>query len=744
MPTLEEIKNDPEFYKLAPQVKRRILEEVDPEFKDLPDSTKTKVVQSLQPQGQPIRPEDFAGPSQATPFQPGMTVTEAEGMRAGGLITEDVLRAAAPSAGGMAGGAIGAAGGQAFPVVGTAPGAVWGAAKGGGLGRLAVEAYDQLTGHPDASKSIDEALVRLGETSTTEAVAEAVGLGIAFGASKTIKPLFGKVSAKTKEMIKRMKKKDPSLFLTAGEATEGSLTKMFEEAFTVVGSKEKRARKIATWADDIIEANGDNPVVLGELLYDAVKGNKTAWKEVARNEYESFITDIERMNIIQKVQKKIVPGQAPDESPFRAKYVHEMKPEVVEVLFQRKKDIPLTGQADMTVYSMHRNKGKTTQEAYKLASDAGKKTRKIMEEGGVLERAEVFKAKIDTSGVKNIAEEVKKLADELGGSMGEEADQLIKRVLAFEGNEVSFRAAQAFRSELLEKRDQLIPLFGKKGKAVKLMSEMIKEIDGKIKNKLQIVDKYMLDEHGIEYHAVRDWRRMNANYKANSFIFNKEIITKILLKGDPTNKGYSPEMIRQLLVRKDASTNVGLLKKTIFSEVGSNITKAQANEAWSTFQAQVLNHVVKKSTTEKGLLMGQKIHANMYGSRGLGNEVIQKVFTKEQQGNVKNMYDLLAQIQNKAPGAGDIGFKIAIMSGLPLGYSLSTEDTDAGTAIALAMTPWVFSRLALRSKLGSATTRHLLGAAQSKTLHRGMAHAASFGREVFKMIDDDKERQGRK
>lgn len=705
--------NNPDFWALPVEERKKVMEEMYPDFAGMPEEEKNKALSEItdikvgqlmqERQAQmPITEADFAGPVSPTVApQTGRTAAEMAGaptMAPGeyGLAVGDVVAEAAPYVGGAAGGALGAP-------VGGLPGSMAGASLGGMTGEAYRQWWKSIRGDEEAPTDLWEIQERMGRAGLEQAAYDLAGGAVAKVASKTASPIIEKT---TRELAKRLKKiKGPHF--TVGEATESRLIQAIEETTSVVGaetSKVKRADVLKKYAEEIAEAQGDNPIMAGTLLLDTVKGNKSAWMKIANDEYDEI-------------------GR-------------------------------LVG--------------------------------------------EKFQIKVDTTPLKRAVDDMREPMEQLGGDLGEGLEELIRRVDKY-APEINFEYAKILRTKLLSQRRALEPVVGKKAPIMNTLRKLEKALDNQMETELALASmerieyaqgmakagketfpnstaaeiaelrkgyKRIIESHSGDKALHKRWRRVSNNYKENAEIFDAELIQKLVRKGDP-EFGGSPELVVGIIADKSRTTNVRRLKNALLKpkvgvrpiEAGKPVTHLakkeavvtkEAQETWEVFQASVLDSILKKSKNADEVLIGSRMRRNMYtGTNALGKDFIEEVFKKDLYGNptgklkqLELVMDGLEKIQTKRLGQNiGIGLRLVTYGG-PAGYAIYQDPTDPRN-IAIAMSPWMASRVMLRSRPGAAVvkggvnfTQELLRIGKSKDVNAGLVRLGKLMYDVAKEEDE--------
>ena len=360
---------------------------------------------------------------------------------------------------------------------------------------------------------------------------------------------------------------------------------------------------------------------------------------------------------------------------------------------------------------------KTRQVLEEVPSAAG-----LLQPGGrqatrtVARTAREYELQIPTKPMKDFAEPLREIAEEINTTLGENAgDALLADVLAF-SDTISFPAAREFRSRLIATSDTFT-LINKRAPALGKIKQLTGILDETIATRLEATDAG----------AYELWRTAGSLYKQAEKTFNNKLVRSLILKGDPELGGAlaDPTTMVEQLIRPRTPTRTKRLRQTITgvgTQLGEGMSKEEAQQAqarnlgiWAKVRGWFVRSLLEKATNKStGTLDARAFNGVLYGPQGYGEPTIQAVLGRKGAERLKEFSNLLNTIQER-PAGGTGKMLIQLTQGGAVIQLLSTvfyrglEASLTAPGIIL-LTPWALSKW-------------FMSASASRTINRAIQEA---------------------
>lgn len=325
---------------------------------------------------------------------------------------------------------------------------------------------------------------------------------------------------------------------------------------------------------------------------------------------------------------------------------------------------------------------------------------------------------VDTADIKKMVKPLERVARDLQG-IGSDVggDALIKQIGSLPAK-IDFKTAQALRSRLIAMGD-VFSVENKKAPALGVINEAASRMHSAIESGLGRFDP-----------DARDlWLYANEVYKGANDQFNNEMI-RHLVKVGSRQKGGMPSKVF------DAAFSTGDV--SAFNRVKNAVDP----QTFKMMQAQATEYLFNKSMQD-GAIVGSKLDDTLFGPKGVGKEMMDSLYTAEQQKWMKRFVQLAKETQKES--VTDIGrMLIQLKSG---GAAMDVIGSAAtfgvgmkGTAGTIIFGPALLGQIFTRPEIAKLFVQGMTtkATAQDAGVYAGRIMQALFPRERTASRDDVK------
>ena len=539
--------------------------------------------------------------------------------------------------GGIAGGIRGAQMGLPYGPAGVIAGGATGAFFGGATGEGLQQAYLSITDNPLAAQNWEETAQKMLESGAEEAMYDAFG-SIAF---KTIGAGWKMIRPKEIDEIADVQKIMDEFggTLTAAQRTDNKFVQTIEGLTRASwgGGKlrqidEINDEAIKRYSDDYINAFTDTANKeltadgVGRLFINTIQDGIQIHKGIANDMYSQLDDLYKEVVKKKKISKKTPLGILGPEGKMLSKTT-------TEVVEQAVKPVP-------------------------------------------------------TKGLKEVAQRVLKLQDELkGATFGDYGKSVIDAVSKFSDEGLSFKAAQELRSSLLSDLRLLKSQVGE-SKSGPIFQQLV--------DQLEVAMQKGAKATGNEAY-YKQWEAANKFYKTGKEKLNTEFIQKLVKQ--------NPEKIGQTIFATGNITEIrnakrALAKAATYSKKTPN--PIDFSSTWKRMQGGYLNDILGKVKDANSNQLSIPKLKSFFKKNTKEGRTFDNVFTTEQRKEIKTFINTLEKIQSRPKAAGDfmitVGQAGLVLGGFGAGQYLATGELPVGDYATFVITPFIMARLLTNPK----------------------------------------------